>query len=338
MPTSVDRSAFPVGTRFEPESEAAGQDYCEATLAQDAVVAGFPCSAVGPVAIGGGALLGLTLAEDHRVRELVFEAGTHLALDRNGAVAVGTLAGDQIVGGRLCLGGTRVVWQNDGHLREATPAATWELEGVPCRAGAAVTFDSGALAACELASDHVIDGVPCLGGARITRYRGRLSRATLATDIRLAGILFAAGHDVWGALHEGRARGGVLRGAQTVGGRRCRAGTRVALDGGTVRRFTPDEDLLLGRIPCLAGAEVELFDDGRVERATLSGPWTFAGVQLGRGDRLTGEIDQPRAWTAALSEARRGRDGAVYPAGAVLWLRTGLLGAQVRVRPDDHQS
>jgi hypothetical protein len=178
-----------------------------ATLANDQEVNGVFCKA-GRVELGAGKQMGqqmrCTLGSDWQ-RGQTFQAGTELWIGDGGEVEMGTLAGDQMFEGQLCLGGTLVM--RDADRVHFTVARDEVVRGIACKAGTKVSMSgsNGAVLEAVLARDQEVDGISCQGGRKLEmHYEGqRLNGCTLARAMAVKGVKLPMGTAVWSLMNEG---------------------------------------------------------------------------------------------------------------------------------------
>jgi hypothetical protein len=105
---------------------------------------------------------------------------------RAGELTGVTLTREQQFGSRRFGAGSFVRFyrgQQDGRVNDVKLGGDQEIDGLPCRGGTVVLFDSKERLRClSLARDQDIDGIPCAGGNMPVSFHanGRVSTATLA--------------------------------------------------------------------------------------------------------------------------------------------------------------
>ena len=166
-----------------------------------------------------------------------------------------------------------------------------------------------------LPADQVLDEIPCKAGAPVILTKGRVEGATLSSTLERRGFSWAEG-TVWERIVAPRYERvtGTLAADRDVAGVPCRAGARLTVEvfeGSTsVRRATLARDwkgygvlfaantaiswegdrlrgtlardMLISRVPCLAGHELEL-DERQLLEATLSRAHVIDGIPCASG-------------------------------------------------------
>ena len=118
---------------------------------------------------------------------------------RAGELTGVTLAREQQFGTRRFGAGSFIRYyrgQQDGRVNDVKLGRDQEIDGLPCRGGTVVLFDSKERLRClSLARDQDIDGVPCAGNNMPVSFHanGCISTATLARDHVVAGRSFPRG-------------------------------------------------------------------------------------------------------------------------------------------------
>jgi hypothetical protein len=118
---------------------------------------------------------------------------------RAGELTGVTLAREQQFGTRRFGAGSFVHYyrgQQDGRVEHVKLGGDQDIDGLPCRGGTVVLFDSKERLRClSLARDQDIDGIPCAGSNMPVSFHanGRISTATLAREHVVAGRSFPRG-------------------------------------------------------------------------------------------------------------------------------------------------
>jgi hypothetical protein len=142
---------------------------CTVVFKEDVDLAGVPCRGEAWFS-RAGELTGVTLSREQQFGTRRFGAGSFVHYYRG---------------------------QQDGRVSNVKLAGDQEIDGLPCRGGTVVMFDSKQrLRYLNLAHDHDINGIPCAGGRNIAvsfHANGRISTAALAREHVIADRSFPRG-------------------------------------------------------------------------------------------------------------------------------------------------
>jgi hypothetical protein len=198
---------------------------------------------------------------DMRIADFPCRAGTEANFHRTGELFAATLSEPCSFGRLRFEQGTWVRYrkgQQDGRIADVILGEHQEIDGLPCSAGAYVSFHPNQhIAGATLARDREIGGIPCAGGKSVSFHKsGRLSDATLAQDHVLIGRTFPRG--TWFLL-DAKAR--------------------------LVRVFL-GQDWDIDAIPGKAGTMVEFHETGVIRAITLARNHAVAGGAYAPGTLL----------------------------------------------------